>query len=169
MRLWFWSEGTSERQPYFHGLPQGSGVRGVCGRSVPAALLPLAPSSASHSALLLLLLHGGAARWRRSPPPRPFGSQRGPSSLVPLRLTTQGIQRRAHASSKGFLLANSVTPGLRKQVFFLHVVVFFLLLQSRTPPLTDLLLWRSEAQPHRHWAAFAEIFFCILRRLMARC
>lgn len=71
---------------------------------------------------------------------------------------------------KGISVSKQCDPRVAKAgFFFLHVVVFFLLLQSRTPPLTDLLLQRSEAQPHRHWAAFAEIFFCILRRLMARC
>lgn len=162
MRLWFWLEGRSERQPHFHGLPQSSSVRGVCGRSVAAA-----DSRCSCSLLSCLALAGSAGRWRCEVAPvsssSTFRSQRGPSSLVPLGLTAQRIQRRALVSSMGFLLASSVTPGLQKQEFF------FLSLKSRTPPMTDLLLWRSEAQPHRHWAAFVEVFFCILRRLMARC
>lgn len=124
-----------------------------------------------------LSLHGGAARSCWSPPPRPF-QVRGA-----FLARTAEINNRAHSAHctrllQGIRLSKQKRPeGLRTHVrtksviffFFFYMLFYFLLLKSRAPPMTDLLLSWSEAQSRRRWAAFAEVFFCILRRLVARC
>lgn len=83
--------------------------------SEASAVAAFGGSLASHSPLLL---QGGAGLLFLD-----LQESKGPYLAASTR-----VKNPAHASSKGFLLANSVTSGLRKQdfFFFFNVAVFFI-------------------------------------------
>lgn len=90
------------------------------------------------------------------------------SEGAPFLLRTAQIYRPPlegpHVASNGFLLADKHCDlRVAKARFFFFLNQF---LKPRTPPMTHLLSWRSEARPRRRFGG--EMFFCILRRLMVR-
>lgn len=130
--LWFWLEGRRERGSAT-SLP-----RFTAGFKRPRRLRSLRPCGlsarccpASHSALAraspacTVALRGRAGLHLLD-----LSKSEGPSSLVPQGLAAERMRRLARVSSKGFLLANTPTRGLRAhaKIESMSFFCFFLML-----------------------------------------